>query len=246
MKTTKLSLKAIITVTIKIIILIALLCIIAFCVFCILFFKGLIPIYPTIDKNNVDEFCGGDLWSDVINEFENVEIDSISPLYSSSQYDVKENYSVRLKIQEKDKDQWIEDSIAVSSYVSQYLSDNPQCEINDFNGITVEIVYGSIDANYVSFSNIYDMGKNKEKLNDFSCIRIISLNENSLSFSDIAYFNDAKYLIVNVPIDSDTDFSILDELDSVKEMYLFVGDDDMITVKQQVEAMRLPYTVNIT
>lgn len=232
MKTTKLSLKAIITVTIKIIILIALLCIIAFCVFYILFFKGLIPIYPTIDKNNVDEFCGGDLWSDVINEFENVEIDSISPLYSSSQYDVKENYSVRLKIQEKDKDQWIEDSIAVSSYVSQYLSDNSQCEINDFNGITVEI--------------IYDMGKNKEKLNDFSCIRIISLNEDSLSFSDIAYFNDAKYLIVNVPIDSDTDFSILDELDSIKEMYLFVGDDDMMTIKQQVETMQLPYTVNIT
>lgn len=245
MKTTKLSLKAIITVTIKIIILIALLCIIAFCVFYILFFKGLIPIYPTIDKNNVDEFCGGDLWSDVINEFENVEIDSISPLYSSSQYDVKENYSVRLKIQEKDKDQWIEDSIAVSSYVSQYLSDNPQCEINDFNGITVEIIYG-MDANYISFSNIYDMGKNKEKLNDFSCIRIISLNEDSLSFSDIAYFNDAKYLIVNVPIDSDTDFSILDELDSIKEMYLFVGDDDMMTIKQQVETMQLPYTVNIT
>ena len=29
--------------------------------------------------------------------------------------------------------------------------------------LPVEIVYGSIDANYVSFSNIYDMGKNKEK-----------------------------------------------------------------------------------
>lgn len=245
MKTTKLSLKAVITVTIKITGLIALLCIIAFCVFCILFFKGLIPIYLTIDKNNVDEFCGGDLWSDVINEFENVEIDSISPLHSPSQYDVKENYSVRLKIQEKDKNQWIEDSIAVSSYVSQYLSDNPQCEINDFNEITVEIVYG-MDANYISFSNIYDMGKNKEKLDDFGCIRINSLNEDSLFFSDIAYFNDAKYLIVNVPIDSDTDFTILDELDSVKEMYLFVGDDDMMTVKQQVEAMRLPYTVNIT
>lgn len=245
MKTTKLSLKAVITVTIKITGFIALLCIIAFCVFCILFFKGLIPIYPTIDKNNVDEFCGGDLWSDVINEFENVEIDSISPLHSPSQYDVKENYSVRLKIQEKDKNQWIEDSIAVSSYVSQYLSDNPQCEINDFNEITVEIVYG-MDANYISFSNIYDMGKNKEKLDDFGCIRINSLNEDSLSFSDIAYFNDAKYLIVNVPIDSDTDFTILDELDSVKEMHLFVGDDDMMTVKQQVEAMRLPYTVNIT
>ena len=245
MKTTKLSLKPVTAVTIKITVFIALLCIIAFFVFCILFFKGLIPIYPIIDKNNVDKFCGGDLWSEVINEFENVKIDSISPLHSPSQYDVKENYSVRLKIQEKDKDQWIEDSIAVSSYVSQYLSDNPQCEINDFNGITVEIIYG-MDANYISFSNIYDMGKNKEKLNDFSCIRIISLNEDSLSFSDIAYFNDAKYLIVNVPIDSDTDFSILDELDSVKEMYLFVGDDDMITVKQQVEAMRLPYTVNIT
>lgn len=90
------------------------------------------------------------------------------------------------------------------------------------------------------------MGKNKEKLDDFSCIRIISLNENFLFFSDIAYFNDAKYLIVNVPIDSNTDFSILDELDSVKEMYLFVGDDDMMAVKQQVEAMQLPYTVNIT
>lgn len=62
----------------------------------------------------------------------------------------------------------------------------------------------------------------------------------------IAYFNDAKYLIVNVPIDSNTDFSILDELDSVKEMYLFVGNDDMMAVKQQVEAMQLPYTVNIT
>ncbi|WP_124099876.1 hypothetical protein [Ruminococcus sp. Marseille-P6503] len=241
MKTAKLSLKAVI---IRIIGSIALLCIIAFCVFCILFFKGLIPIYPAIDKKNVDEFCGGDLWSNVINEFENVEIDSISPLHSPSKNDVKENYSVRLEIQEKDKDQWIEDSIAVSSYVSQYLSDNPQCEINDFNGITVEIVYG-MDANYVSFSNIYNMGKNKEKLDDFSCIRITSLNEDSLSFSDIAYFNNAEYLIVNVPIDGDTDFSILDELDSVKEMYLFVGDDDVTTVKQQVEAMRLPYTVNI-
>ena len=51
---------------------------------------------------------------------------------------------------------------------------------------------------------------------------------------------------MNVPIDSNTDFSILDELDSVKEMYLFVGDDDMMAVKQQVEAMQLPYTVNIT
>ena len=245
MKTAKLSSKAAITVTIKIIVLIVLLCIIAFCVFCILFFKGLIPIYPAIDKKNVDEFCGGDLWSNVINEFENVEIDSISPLYSPSKNDVKENYSVSLEIQEKDKDQWIEDSIAVSSYVSQYLSDNPQCEINDFNGITVEIVYG-MDANYVSFSNIYNMGTNKEKLDDFSCIRITSLNGDSLSFSDIAYFNNAEYLIVNVPIDGDTDFSILDELNSVKEMYLFVGDNDVTTVKQQVEAMRLPYTVNIT
>ena len=51
---------------------------------------------------------------------------------------------------------------------------------------------------------------------------------------------------MNVPIDSDTDFSILDELDSIKEMYLFVGDDDMMTIKQQVETMQLPYTVNIT
>ena len=245
MKITKFSSKAIATVTIRITCSIALFCIIAFLVFCILFFKGLIPIYPIIDKNRVDEFCGGDLWSDVINEFENVKIDSISPLYSPSQYGEKEKYSVRLKIQEKDKDQWIEDSIAVSSYASRYISDNPQCEINDFNEITVEIVYDT-DANHVSFSNIYDMGKNKEKLDDFSCIRIISLNENFLSFSDVAYFNDAKYLIVNVPIDSNTDFSILDELDSVKEMYLFVGDDDMMAVKQQVEAMQLPYTVNIT
>mgnify|MGYP000559227154 CR=1 FL=1 len=35
-------------------------------------------------------------------------------------------------------------------------------KINDFNEITVEIVY-DMDTNYVSFSNIYDMGKNKEK-----------------------------------------------------------------------------------
>ncbi len=232
MKITKFLSKTIATVTIRITCSIALFCIIAFLVFCILFFKGLIPIYPIIDKNSVDEFCGGDLWSDVINEFDNVKIDSISPLHSPSQYGEKEKYSVRLKIQEKDKDQWIEDSIAVSSYVSRYISDNSQCEINDFNEITVEIVY--------------DMGKNKEKLDDFSCIRIFSLNENFLSFSDVAYFNDAKYLIVNVPIDSNTDFSILDELDSVKEMYLFVGNDDMMAVKQQVEAMQLPYTVNIT
>lgn len=232
MKITKFLSKTIATVTIRITCSIALFCIIAFLVFCILFFKGLIPIYPIIDKNSVDEFCGGDLWSDVINEFDNVKIDSISPLHSPSQYGEKEKYSVRLKIQEKDKDQWIEDSIAVSSYVSRYISDNSQCEINDFNEITVEIVY--------------DMGKNKEKLDDFSCIRIFSLNENFLSFSDVAYFNDAKYLIVNVPIDSNTDFSILDELDSVKEMYLFVGNDDMMAAKQQVEAMQLPYTVNIT
>ena len=33
----------------------------------------------------MDEFCGGDLWSDVINEFENVKIDGISPLHSPSQ-----------------------------------------------------------------------------------------------------------------------------------------------------------------
>ena len=165
MKITKFSSKAIATVTIRITCSIALFCIIAFLVFCILFFKGLIPIYPIIDKNRVDEFCGGDLWSDVINEFDNVKIDSISPLHSPSQYDEKEKYSVRLKIKEKDKDKWIEDSIAVSSYVSRYIADNPQCEINDFNEITVEIVYDT-DANYVSFSNIYDMGKNKEKLDD--------------------------------------------------------------------------------
>lgn len=51
----------------------------------------------------MDEFCGGDLWSDVINEFDNVKIDSISPLHSPSQYGEKEKYSVRLKIQEKIK-----------------------------------------------------------------------------------------------------------------------------------------------
>ena len=144
MKITKFSLKAIATVIIRITSFIALLCIIAFFVFCILFFKGLIPIYPIIDKNSVDEFCGDDLWNDVINEFENVKIDSISPLHSPSQYGEKENYSVRLKIQEKDKNQWIKDSIAVSSYVSQYLSDNPQCKINDFNGVTVEIIWTQI------------------------------------------------------------------------------------------------------
>lgn len=85
MKITKFSSKAIATVTIRITCSIALFCIIVFLVFCILFFKGLIPIYPIIDKNSVDEFYGGDLWSDVINEFENVKIDGISPLHSPSQ-----------------------------------------------------------------------------------------------------------------------------------------------------------------
>ena len=225
-------------IIIRIVGLVALLCVIALLV---LYFSGWLPSYGEINKKNIDDYLGDDLWENVLDEFDDVEIVNI-PL--NSQRDSISDYSAVLKIKHKDKTKWLETSQNVSSYISDYLIDNPKCELNDFDSITVKIKYNT-DANSVSFSNKYDFGENKEKLDRLSCVRVSSDNVDFLPFSDISQFDSAEYMIVNLMVDESTDFSVLSKLNAVKEMNIFVDDNYKASAENKIEALNLPYKVNI-
>lgn len=225
-------------IIIRIVGLVALLCVIALLV---LYFSGWLPSYSEINKKNIDDYLGDDLWKNVLDEFDDVEIVNI-PL--NSQRDSISDYSAVLKIKHKDKTKWLETSQNVSFYISDYLIDNPKCELNDFDSITVKIKYDT-DANSVSFSNKYDFGENKEKLDILNCVRLSSDNDVFMSFSDISQFDNAEYMIVNVMVDDSTDFSVLSKLNAVKEMNIFVDDNYKTYAENQIEALNLPYKVNI-
>ncbi len=214
-----------------------------FCVslFLIMYFKGWLPSSPEIRLNNINDYLGDDLWMNYIEDYNNAEIDNL-PL--KSQKKSITNYDAVLKLHTESMDQWLKNAVDTSSYISQYLIDNPECEINKCNSITIKIK-GDSDVDYVTFSNVYDFGNRNEKLDEFDCIRISSSNERFISISDIRCFDSVKYLIVNIPISKNTDFSFLNRLHSVKELNLFVDDALEEYVKENIESMKLSYSVNI-
>ena len=226
-------------IALRLIAFISLVCLIALLV---LYLSGWLPSYPDINKNNIDDYLGYDLWENVLEKFDDVEIINL-PL--NSQRDSISDYSAVLKIKHKDKIEWLETSKNVSAYISDYLIDNPKCEVNDFDSITVKIKYDT-DANSVSFSNKYDFGESKEKLDNLNCVRLSSDNDVFMSFLDISRFDNAEYMIVNVMVDESTDFSVLSKLNAVKELSLFVEDNFKTYAENQIEALNLPYEVRIS
>lgn len=224
-------------ITLKIIAFVSLLYLI---VLFVMYFSGWIPDYPQINKNNIDNYLGDDLWKNVIEKFDDVEID-ILPLKSQAKSIT--NYNAVLKIKHKDKSKWLNISKDVSSYINDYLISNPKCEINNYVTITVKIKYDT-DANSVAFSNNYDFGENEEKLDGLYCISISSDNA-FISFEDITMYDNAKYMIVNVKIDENTDFSALSKLNYIKELNLFVEEKFKTYAENQIETLNLSYAVHI-
>lgn len=227
-----------IVIALRLIAFISLICLIALLV---LYFSGWLSSYQRINQNNIDDCFGNDLWKNVIEKFDDVEIDNL-PLKSQS--NSISDYTAVLKIKNKDKSKWLEISKNISSYISDYLNDNPKCELNSFDSINVKIKYNT-DANSVAFSNKYDFGESKEKLDGLCCVRVSSDNDTFISLADISQFDNAEYMIVNVKVDESTDFSVLSELTSVKELNIFVEDNFKAYAENQIEALNLSYDVSI-
>lgn len=231
----KLKLPKTAVILIRIIGLIALLCI---AVIFISYSNGWIPFYH---RHNINEYCGDDMWRKVVGNFDNVEIDNL-PLKSQAN-DITNYYAV-VYIREDDKTEWLKNSVTVASYISEYLINNPDCKLNDFESISIRFKY-STDLNAVTFSNVYDIQNEYVKLDKLGYILVSSYDKEFLSLSDIPQFTNAEYLTVDMPIDSNVDLSPLYELKAINELNLFAADDSATDVKNRVEAMLLPYRVNV-
>lgn len=221
---------------IRIIGIISLLCLM---VFFVLYFSGWLPSCPKIDKENIDDFLGDDLWGNVSEKFDDVAIDNL-PL--KSQVDSITNYNAILKVNVKEKNQWIETVKDINSYIAQYLSDNPKCALNDFDSVTVKFKF-DLDINSISFSNVYDFDNKYEKLNNLNCIRISSDSDSFFSLSDIILFDGAEYIVINSPIDDNTDFSVLENMDRIVKLDIFVDENVKSKIEDKISNMSLSYEV---
>lgn len=217
-----------------------------FIIFCLILFfalysSGWLPLYPKIQRDNIDDYLGDDLWLSIIEKYEKVEIDNL-PL--KSQKESIRDYCATIKISVQSKEQWLKNAVDISADILQYLIDNPKCTINSYDRIAIYIE-DDTGINCVEFTNIYDFGNKYEKLDGFDCIRIFSKDESFISFSDIMCFSNTKYLIANIPISINTDFQLLSKLDSVNELSLFINDDLKKYVKEKIDSLKLNYSVNV-
>lgn len=210
-------------------------------VFCVLYSSGWLPSYTEIGKDNINDYIGSDLWESVIKEFENIEIDSL-PL--KSQRDKISNYSATISLSITDKDEWIKNANDIKKYISEYLFRNTDCEINIYDSVSIKI-RKDIDANCIVFSNIYDRAGKYRKYNSFDCLWVLSQNNSFFSFSDLPQLESPKYLIVDVPIDEETNLEYLSKIPSLEGVDLSVDKNINQIILKKLNDMNLSFCVNI-
>ena len=188
-----------------------------------------------ITRDNVKEFCGSDMWSDVFDNFDYIETVKSTMLKTTVNYDLP--YSPNIYIQSSDKADFIKKTKTVIDFINAYLNDNPECSLNRFESLNFE--FSKTDSpNKIEFSNNF----NGENLDGFDNIKIYSDDNDYLSIDDIVNF-DTRFMLVDVPLDKSTDLSMLGSLKNVEELRLKADDKISEDIKTKIKNMCLDYKI---
>lgn len=200
------------------------------------YFNDVMPTYPKIYEENVHDFVGGDLWSSVIKNFNKVEIKNL-PVEASN-----ESYEADLILKVSDKEEWNELSSEILQFVSEYLYNEPTCEINKSDSISIYIKDIS-QENYVILSNFdFSMESNGKKLDS---VYLVSSDKNFLSFDDIVYYSEFKYIAAKVVLDNYTNFNVVKELPASVNLFIYVNESYADFVYESLKNLSANCKMNI-
>lgn len=215
-------------------------CILIGAVGCFIYYRAWSKPYEPITISNVTDYCGDDLWKNVLNKYDYVEVKNIPMKKTMEKHKDFSLYSPNIYIAFSDKEDFITKTNTIQAYIASYLSNNPNCDINKFDNVCFTYVKlrNSIEVEY---SNTYC----DEKLDSFSHITIRSEDNDFFSISDIKKFcNDNSYLDISIHINKKTDLSALKEI-NVSLIHLYVNDDLINDLQKEITSMDLPYEIII-
>ena len=203
-----------------------------------IFYRAWAEPHEAIQKDNTADYYGGDLWGKVLDEFDYIEVKYAPKKSGNEKY---EAYSPEISLDYSDEEDFISKTSNVWGYIQEYLSDNPDCEINKFDTVRFTFVKS---RNYVEveYSNDY----NGQRLDGIKAAVIRDEKGGFFEPSDIkklAY--DAQYITAVMPIKADADLSALKELDKAKEVRLIVDESAVTEIKKKTDEMELSFKVTV-
>lgn len=210
------------------------------CTLLVHFLPAIVDFYAysniTITKDNVSKACGSDMWKIALDKFDYIEIKYTS-LKQTADYGKGFHSDVYINFGEN-KDDYINKYIQVRDFIFDYLSEHKKCEINKFS--SAYFVFGQ--SNYPPQSIKYYNEYKGESLDGFEYVQIKSDDNDFLSIDDIVNF-DTRFMLVDVPLDKNTDLSMLGSLKNVEELRLKVDDKISEEIKAKIKNMALDYQI---
>ena len=205
-----------------------------------IYYRAWTKPHEPITLSNVTNYCGDDLWRNIITKYDYVEIKNVPLKKEIEKNNDYSSYSPDLYITFSDKEDFIKKINDVQSYIESYLSNSPNCDINKFDNVhfTYVKLRNSIEVEY---SNLYS----DKKLDSFSHIMIRSEDDDFFTISDIKKFGiDKGYLDISIHINKNTDLSALKTI-NVSRIHLYINNDVINDIQNEINSMSLPYEVNI-
>ena len=203
-----------------------------------IFYRAWTEPHEPMSKDNTPDYYGSDLWEKVLDEFDYIEVKYTPKKSGNEKY---ESYSPEISLDYSDEEDFISKTNSVWGYIQEYLSANPDCEVNKFDTVRFTFVKS---RNYVEveYSNDY----NGQRLDGIKAAVIRDEKGEFFMSSDIKTLApDAEYIKVFMAIKADADLSVLGELDKAKEVYLEVDKNAVTEIKKRTDEMQLPFKVTV-
>lgn len=189
-----------------------------------------------ISDSNVDEFSGSDMWAGVLDRSDEFGIKRVKTSCRKDGADHSGEYRAEIVLKNLKKEDLISKSKEIMSFISDHLSDDPDCEINKFNSITFRFSAGR------DHIDISDQWQN-EKLDGFDSVIIYNdghyNDENGPQLSDLTEFDGYRYIMATVPLDLESDLSVLKQMENTESIVLRINANERNTKKLEQKAADL-------
>lgn len=189
-----------------------------------------------ISESNVDEFSGSDMWAEVLDRSDEFGIHSVRTSCRKDNADHSGDYRAEIDLISMKKEDLILETKEIMGFISDHLSKNPECEINKFNSITFSFSAGrdriDISDNWLN-----------EKLDGFDCVIIYNDHyhdyEVGPQLSDLPEFDGYRYIKATVPLDLESDLSVMKKMENTEKIVLRIVANETDTKKLEQKAADL-------